>query len=174
MNKVIPRNEEIKLEKNRYLVSETDAKGVITYCNDYFTEISGYSRAELLGHQHNIIRHPDMPRVVFKLLWERIKSGKNINALVKNLAKDGKYYWIFTEFKTRVDLDTNTVIGYTAHRKTISEDAVEIISSLYSDLREIEEQEGMEAAEKYLNEFLQEKGEDINFANLLDHIHKFY
>ncbi len=117
MSDVTPRDEEIVLENNRYLVSETDDKGVITYCNDYFTEISGYSREELIGQQHNIIRHPDMPRVIFKLLWERIQSGKNINAVVKNLAKDGKYYWIFTEFKTRLDLDTNTVIGYTAHRK---------------------------------------------------------
>ena len=101
MEKVIPLNEEIKLANKRYLVSETDAKGVITYCNDYFTEISGYKREELIGKQHNIIRHPDMPRLVFKLLWERIQSGKNVNALVKNLAKNGKYYWIFTEFKTR-------------------------------------------------------------------------
>jgi len=174
MTKITPLNEEIKLENNRYLVSETDSKGNITYCNDYFTEISGYKREELLGQQHNIIRHPDMPRVVFKLLWDRIQSGKNINALVKNLAKDGRYYWIFTEFKTRVDLDTKTVIGYTAHRKTISDDVIEIISFLYSDLREIEEKEDMEAAEKYLNEFLREKGKDINFANLLDNIHKFY
>ena len=76
MSGVIPKNEEIELENNRYLVSETDEKGIITYCNDYFTEISGYDREELLGQQHNLIRHPDMPKVVFKLLWERIQSGK--------------------------------------------------------------------------------------------------
>lgn len=174
MEKVIPKNEEIELEKNRYLVSETDAKGVITYCNDYFTEISGYSREELLGHQHNIIRHPDMPRVIFKLLWQRIQSGKNINAVVKNLAKDGRYYWIFTEFKTRIDLDDNSVIGYTAHRKSISHDAVDVIASLYSKLCEIEKESSMEKAEEYLNAFLKEKGKEINFVNLLDHIHKFY
>ena len=174
MSKILPRNEEITLENGRYLVSETDAKGVITYCNDYFTQISGYSREELIGQQHNIIRHPDMPRVIFKLLWERIKSGKNVNAVVKNLAKDGRYYWIFTEFKTRVDLDTNTVIGYTAHRKTISHSAVDVISSLYAKLIEIEQKENIQSAENYLNEFLKRKGKDINFVNLLDHIHKFY
>ncbi len=174
MSNVIPNKEEIVLENNRYLVSETDANGLITYCNDYFTQISGYNREELIGHQHNIIRHPDMPRVIFKLLWERIQSGKNINAVVKNLAKDGKFYWIFTEFKTRLDLDTNSVIGYTAHRKTISHDAVEVISELYSKLKKIEQEENMDAAEKYLNEYLQAKGSKINFVNLLDHIHKFY
>ena len=174
MSKVIPLNEEIKLENKRYLVSETDAKGVITYCNDYFTEISGYSREELIGQQHNIIRHPDMPKVIFKLLWERIESGKNVNAVVKNLAKNGKYYWIFTEFKTRVDLDTNTVIGYNAHRKTISHSAVDVIAPLYATLIDIEQVEDMETAEEYLRGFLQEKGKEITFINLLDHIHKFY
>ena len=157
MVKVVPLNEEIKLENKRYLVSETDAKGVITYCNDYFTEISGYTREELIGKQHNIIRHPDMPKVVFKLLWERIESGKNVNAVVKNLAKNGKYYWIFTEFKTRVDLDTNKVIGYTAHRKTISHSAVDIIAPLYANLLEIEQVEDIETAEEYLKEFYKKK-----------------
>lgn len=174
MSKIVPLNEEIKLENKRYLVSETDAKGVITYCNDYFTEISGYSKEELLGKQHNIIRHPDMPKVIFKLLWERIQSGKNVNAVVKNLAKNGKYYWIFTEFKTRVDLDTNTVIGYTAHRKTISHSAIDVIAPLYAKLLEIEKDKDVESAQKYLSEFLNEKDENITFVNLLDHIHKFY
>ncbi len=174
MAKTIPKNEEIKLDKNRYLVSETDAKGVITYCNDYFIEISGYSKEELLGSQHNIIRHPDMPKIIFKLLWQRIQSGENINAVIKNLAKDGRYYWIFTEFKTRVDLDTNSVIGYTAYRKTLSHDVIDIISELYNKLLEIEQKDSIDAAEKYLEEYLKAKDEKINFINLLDHIHKFY
>ena len=77
MEKVVPLNEEVKLANKRYLVSETDANGVITYCNDYFTEISGYSREELIGKQHNIIRHPDMPKVIFKLL-------RLLNFILKN------------------------------------------------------------------------------------------
>lgn len=165
---------EIKLGHNRYLVSETNHKGIITYCNDYFCEISGYERDELLGCQHNIIRHPDMPKVVFKLLWKRIKKGKNINAVIKNLTKDGKYYWVFTEFNTRIDLDTNTVIGYTAHRKAISDDTVDTISKIYANLLLIEQKEGVEKAEEFLKEFLKEKGEDITFVNLLDNIYKFY
>ena len=174
MEKVVPLNEEVKLANKRYLVSETDAKGVITYCNDYFTEVSGYKREELIGKQHNIIRHPDMPKVVFKLLWERIQSGKNVNAIVKNLAKNGKYYWIFTEFKTRIDLDTNTVIGYTAHRKTISHSAIDVIAPLYAKLVKIENEKDIESAQNYLTTFFEEKGKDINFVNFLDHVHKFY
>jgi PAS domain S-box-containing protein len=175
MDTLIPTlNEEIILEHNRYLVSETDEKGVITYCNDYFSQISGYSKEELIGHEHNIIRHPDMPRVIFKLLWKRIKQGKNINVVVKNRAKDGRFYWIFTEFQTRIDLDTNTVIGYTAHRKSISEDVILTIEKIYKEVLEVEQKEGMHKAEKFLKQRLKEKGEEITFANLLEHIHKFY
>ena len=167
-------NEEVKLDQDRYIVSETDSRGIITYCNDYFSQISGYSKEELLGSQHNIIRHPDMPRVIFKLLWQHIKAGKNINVVVKNRTKEGKFYWIFTEFVTRVDLDTNTVIGYTAHRKGISEDVTNTIASIYDQVLKVEKEKGMEEAEACLNELLEEKGEDISFENLMEHVHKFY
>ena len=106
MKKPTPIDEEIQLDPKRYIISETDEKGKITFCNDYFMEVSGYSKEELIGKPHSIVRHPDMPKVVFKLLWETISQGKNINAVVKNLAKDGRYYWIFTEFETRRDADT--------------------------------------------------------------------
>ena len=167
-------DEEIQLDPKRYIVSETDEKGRITFCNDYFIEICGYSKEELIGSPHNIIRHPDMPKVVFKLLWETIKQGKNINAVVKNRAKDGRYYWIFTEFESRRDVDTNEIIGYTASRKTISKHIIEVIANLYSKLLVIEETQGIEESEKYLIEFLREQGEDIEFGNIMEEIHKFY
>jgi hypothetical protein len=115
-----------------------------------------------------------MPKVVFKLLWETIKQGKNINAVVKNRAKDGRYYWIFTEFESRRDVDTNEIIGYTASRKTISKHIIEVIANLYSKLLVIEETQGIEESEKYLIEFLREQGEDIEFVNIMEEIHKFY
>ena len=134
MSKPTPINEEIELDPKRYIVSETDEKGKITFCNDYFIEVCGYSKDELIGSPHNIVRHPDMPRVIFKLLWETISAGKNINAVVKNLAKDGRYYWIFTEFEMRKDTDTGNIIGYHASRKSISKHVIEIIAELYSKL----------------------------------------
>ncbi|WP_434657588.1 PAS domain S-box protein [Sulfurimonas sp. NW9] len=76
MTKPTPIDEEIQLDPKRYIVSETDEKGKITYANDYFQEVSGYTEEELLGQPHSIVRHPDMPKVVFKLLWETIKQGK--------------------------------------------------------------------------------------------------
>jgi PAS domain S-box-containing protein len=174
MTKPTPRDEEIILDPKRYIVSETDEKGKITYCNDYFMEVSGYSREELIGKPHSIVRHPDMPKVVFKLLWETISQGKNINAVVKNLAKDGRYYWIFTEFESRRDTDTGEIIGYHASRKTISKHVIEIIADLYSELLEVEKSSGVEASEKYLNAFLKEEGDDIEFANIMEEIHRFY
>ena len=174
MTKPMPIDEEIELDPKRYIVSETDEKGRITFANDYFMEVSGYTQEELIGKPHNIVRHPDMPRVVFKLLWETIGAGKNINAVVKNLAKDGRYYWIFTEFEIRKDTDTGKIIGYHASRKTISKHVIEVIADLYAQLLKIEQNESVEASEKYLINFLKEKGDDIEFANIMEEIHKFY
>ena len=172
--KPTPRDEEIELDPKRYIVSETDEKGKITFCNDYFVEIAGYSREELIGKPHSLIRHPDMPKVVFKLLWETILQGKNINAVVKNLAKDGRYYWICTAFESRRDDDTHQIIGYHASRKKISKHILSIIEELYRELLKIEKSDGMEASEKYLVEFLKEQGDDIEFANIMEEIHRFY
>jgi len=174
MNKPTPRDEEIKLDPKRYIVSETDEKGKITFVNDYFMEVSGYTKDELMGKPHSIVRHPDMPKVVFKLLWETISQGLNINAVVKNLAKDGRYYWIFTEFETRKDTDTGRIIGYHAARKSISKHVLEIIADLYAKLLVIEKAEGVDASEKYLLAFLKEKGDDIEFSNIMEEIHRFY
>lgn len=169
-----PINEEIVLDPKRYIVSETDEKGKITYCNDYFVEVCGYSKEELLGKPHSIIRHPDMPKVIFKLLWETISKGKNINAVVKNLAKDGRYYWIFTEFESRKDTDTGKIIGYHASRKTISKHVIELVSKLYAELLAVEKKDGVEASQRYLSNYLKERGEDITIVNFMEEIHRFY
>ena len=148
----------IALDPKKYIVSKTDKKGIIEYGNDYFTEISGYTNSELLGQPHNIIRHPDMPKIIFKLLWDRIQDGKNIYAVVKNLAKDGKYYWVITETEPNLDALTNKPESYTAYRKAASDKVIREIEPLYKKLIEIEQASGMEASQKYLTGFLDEKG----------------
>jgi len=172
MQKPTPIDEEIVLDPKRYIISETDAKGKITYCNDYFMEISGYNQKELMGKAHNVVRHPDMPKVVFKLLWKTISQGKNINAVVKNLAKDGRYYWIFTEFEAR--REDGEIIGYRADRKSISPHVLDVIATLYAQLLLIEKEDDIEASEEYLVGFLKEKGDDIEFADIMEEIHLFY
>ena len=158
MRKPIPLNKEKVLNPKRYIVSKTDTKGVITYGNDYFVEVSGYTESELIGQPHNIIRHPDMPKVVFKLMWERIKEGKNIMALVKNLSKDGSYYWVVTDFEAKMDPLTNKPVSFTAFRKAAPKKAVEAIEPIYAKLVEIEKTGGMEASEEYLKGYLEAKG----------------
>jgi len=90
------------------------------------------------------------------------------------MAKDGRYYWIFTEFESRKDADTHEIIGYHADRKSISPHVLEIIANFYGELLEIEKKEGVEASEKYLVSFLKERGDDIDFANIMEEIHRFY
>jgi PAS domain S-box-containing protein len=151
-----PIDNEIKLSNKRYIVSKTDAKGIIEYGNDYFVEISGYSEAELIGQPHSIVRHPDMPKVVFKMMWDRINRGKNIMAVVKNLAKDGSYYWVVTEFEPKVDPITNEILSHTAFRKAAPQKAIDTMMPIYQKLLEIEKTGGMEASEKYLRGFFED------------------
>jgi len=155
MNRPEPIDEEIKLDPNKYIVSKTDLKGIITYGNDYFTEISGYKTEELIGRPHNILRHPDMPKVVFKLVWDRLKEGKTVYGIVKNLAKDGRYYWVFAEFVPN-KTSYGVVKGYTAYRKAAPEKAIKEIEALYKKLLEIEKESGMEGSEAYLKGWLEE------------------
>jgi PAS domain S-box-containing protein len=151
-----PIDNEIKLSPKRYIVSKTDAKGIITYCNDYFVEICKYTEDELIGQPHSIVRHPDMPKIAFKLMWDRIKNGKNFIAVVKNLAKDGSYYWVVTDFEPKIDPITNEIIEHTAFRKAAPQKAIDTMTPIYEKLLELEQDGGMEASEKFLREFLEE------------------
>lgn len=148
----------IILDSKKYIVSKTDTKGILEYGNDYFTEISGYTNAELLGQPHNIIRHPDMPQIIFKLLWDRIEDGKSMYAVVKNLVKDGRYYWVITETEPNLDALTNKPESYIAYRKAASDKVIKEMEPLYQKLLEIEKVSGMDGSQKYLTGFLNEKG----------------
>ncbi len=161
-----PTDNEIKLDQKRYIVSKTDAKGIIEYGNDYFVEISGYSEAELIGQPHSIVRHPDMPKVVFKMMWDRINRAQNIMAVVKNLAKDGTYYWVVTEFEPKVDPITNEIISHTAFRRAAPQKAIDAMIPIYQKLIEIEKTGGMEASEKYLRGYLEDQ--KITYDELID------
>ncbi|WP_440121545.1 PAS domain-containing protein [Tenacibaculum sp. Ill] len=151
-----PVDREINLDENSVLLSITDTRGVIEYCNEDFVESSGYEEYELVGSGHNIVRHPDMPRVIFKLMWKRIQNKENIIAFVKNMAKTGRYYWVMTDFVVKEN-DKGEVINYKALRKPAPKNAVQEIIPLYKRLREIEDLNGIEASEKFLKGFLDSK-----------------
>lgn len=150
-------NIEKSFDESEIIVSKTDLKGKITYCNEIFIKMSGYSQKELLGTPHNIIRHPDMPKVIFKLLWEYIKSGKEIFAYVKNLCKDGSYYWVLANVTASKDLKKN-IIGYYSVRRKPKEEAIDKISAIYKELLDIERRDGVSASENYLNLILDKRG----------------
>lgn len=85
---------EVKLPKDMIIVSETDQKGTITFANDDFCKIAGYTLEELVGNPHNMVRHPDMPKAAFADLWKTVQSGKIWKGIVKNRTKNGGYYWV--------------------------------------------------------------------------------
>ncbi|RXJ66236.1 chemotaxis protein [Halarcobacter ebronensis] len=80
--------------ENELIISRTDLRGFITYANETFAQISGYSIDELVGNPHNLVRHPDMPKRVFKQMWETLLKGQKWEGVVKNLRKDRGYYWV--------------------------------------------------------------------------------
>jgi aerotaxis receptor len=132
MNKVIPVNEEYLFDSN-VIISQTDLRGIIMYANKKFCEISGYSANELVGQPHNIIRHPDMPKAAFEKMWSTIQGGQAWNGLVKNLRKDGLYYWVETEILPSKD-DEGKIIGFIAARKPASRKNIQESEELYKKM----------------------------------------
>jgi PAS domain S-box-containing protein len=110
-------NEEFIFESG-LIISSTNLKGIITYANRKFCEIANYTKEELTGKNHNIVRHPDMPKAAFQEMWRTIKAGKVWTGIVKNLRKDGRYYWVYTHVSPI--LKEGNVIGYTAARRPAS------------------------------------------------------
>lgn len=149
-------DEEKVWDKKQLIISKTDKKGTIVYTNNVFENTSEYSSSELLGKPHNIIRHPDMPKIPFKLLWNHLKKGENFHVILKNLTKSGRYYWVITDFTVDKN-EKDEIIGYTAHRKAVPNGVVEKIEPIYKKLLEIEKIKGEKASELYFNTFLNEE-----------------
>jgi len=162
-----PINEEIIIPDDQVLISITNPKGIITEVNDIFAQVSGYSKDELVGTSHNVIRHPDMPKTMFKIVWDRIIDKENVMAVVKNLAKDGKYYWVVTDFVTKVDENRN-IINYTAYRRPVHDKVKQAVIPLYKALCAIEDVAGMEAAEKFLIDYFEER--NTNYDEMVEEI----
>lgn len=115
------------------IVSKTDRRGVITYANDVFLRVSGYELDEVIGQPHNLIRHPDMPRAVFALLWETLAAGREIFAYIDNLASDGSNYWVLAHVTPSYDANC-AVVGYHSNRRRPSPSAVARVTPLYRQL----------------------------------------
>lgn len=160
-NKQAPTQHERVMREDDFIISKTDLKGRITYCNRIFVEFSGYTEQELLGAQHNIVRHPDMPRGVFKFLWDTLGQRKECFAYVKNMSRDGGFYWVLANVTPNLD-EQGAAAGYFSVRRKPSRAAVAALTDVYRMMLEEERRAGprdaCDASLALLNNVLNEKG----------------
>lgn len=138
MKRPAPIDEEILFD-GRSLISETDTKGIITFINRKFTEMTLYTKEEAIGQPHSILRHPDMPKAAFEEMWKIIRTGKTWEGYVKNLRKDGKYYWVIVNIVAKRD-ENGEIIGYIASRKKPDRIRLQTIINQYQAM--IDEEKG--------------------------------
>lgn len=131
-----PDSDEWFFPENAYILSETDERGIILYANDTFCELAGYKLDELIGEPHNIVRHPDMPRIAFKGLWDDIQSKGFWTGVVKNMRKDRGHYWVYATALRKVA--TDGTVTYLSVRVKPSRTDVAACTKLYAELKESE------------------------------------
>ncbi len=129
-------SEEWYFASNEYILSETDEKGIIIYANEIFCEMAGYTIDELIGQPHNIIRHPDMPRIAFKGLWDDIQTKGFWTGIVKNLRKDRGFYWVHATALRRTHSDGS--VTYLSVRRVPDRAVVDSCIPLYAELKSAE------------------------------------
>ncbi len=167
---IVPSGTERTFDDNDLIVSKTDLTGKLIYGNRLFYELSGLSEKDCLGQQHNIIRHPDMPRAVFDLLWETIQEGNEIFAYVVNQSSNGDYYWVFAHVTPSLD-PSGKIDGYHSNRRAPNRRVLnEHIVPLYQNLRKIEEgdpspKSALQKSRAAISELLTK--DNVNFNQLM-------
>jgi len=159
-------NREIVMREDDFIVSKTDPKGKITYGNRVFIEFSGYREQDLLGQPHNIIRHPDMPRSVYRLLWDTLQQGEEFFGLVKNRCKDGRFYWTFAHV-TPSYCANGDLLGYYSVRRCPRRESIDIIAPIYQQMLIAEAEhdgskQAMNASSEILQQHVQQSGKNYN------------
>lgn len=157
---VTPTGNERTFNSSEIIVSKTDLAGKITYINEVFEKISGFTRNEVMGEPHNIIRHPEMPRSVFDLAWETLKQGHEIFAYVINLCKEGDHYWVLAHMVPSYN-PKGEVVGFHSNRRVPCKENIDLLKGVYSEMLKLESQgepkQGMMNARKYLDDLLASK-----------------
>ena len=159
---VTPTGNERTFGEDEIIVSKTDSKGRITYANDVFLNVALYREQEVLGQPHSIVRHPEMPRCVFKLLWDTIQERKEIFAYVKNMAKNGDFYWVLAHV-TPSFAGGDEIVGFHSNRRAPRPEAIAKVEPIYRRLLEAENRhadrkKGMLAGLELLQGMLREHG----------------
>ncbi len=149
---------EVTFQDDEIIVSKTNLKGHLTYANKLFLEIAGYSEQEVIGKPHNIIRHPSMPRVIFKMLWDTVRDGREFFAYVINRCKNGDHYWVYAHVTPSLDMN-GKIIGYHSNRRVPQKDILnQTIIPLYKQLKQAEDladrKEGLLNSENLMSGYL--------------------
>lgn len=164
--KATPTNNEHLLKKDDLIVTKTNLKGEITYANKTFLDICVFHESDILNQPHNIIRHPDMPKAIFRMLWNDLKRGDEFFGVVKNLCNDGGFYWVFANITPSFDA-TGKVIGYFSVRRHVSKKLVNVMVDLYSQMvreekRHSDAKKAIVESTKILTNFLDKQGVSLN------------
>ncbi|MGQ9371110.1 PAS domain-containing protein [Azospirillum sp. ST 5-10] len=165
-NAIRPTGIESPFDDEEIIVTKTDLTGRIAYANDVFLRVSHYAAKDVVGAPHSIIRHPDMPRCVFKLLWDAIQGGNEIFAYVLNLAGNGDHYWVFAHVTPSRDA-SGRIVGYHSNRRKPTAEQVARIAPLYRTLRQEEDRsadrkEGLRRSHALLTDTLRDRGMDYD------------
>ncbi len=143
------------------IISKTDTEGRIIYCNRAFMRLSGYSSADALGQPHRLVRHPDMPRGIFKLLWQTVQNGEEFHGFIKNRTRDGDAYWCFSSITPNYTAE-GRLNGYFAVQRQARREALEQIEEIYRQMQGIERRSGHREAPaaslRWLREHLADQG----------------
>lgn len=152
---------ERRLGDDELIVTKTDLQGRLTYANDVFLRISALTEAAALGRPHSLVRHPDVPRGVFRLLWERLERGDEVFAHLKNRAADGAFYWVLAHVTPSRDA-AGAVVGYHSNRRRPTWSAVTEVEAVHADLRRVEAgrtaRDAADVGRRRLDEVLAERG----------------
>jgi PAS domain S-box-containing protein len=151
------KTQEIRCSAQEVIISRTNLEGNIIYCNPTFAQVNGFRGAEMIHKPHSILRHPDMPKTIFKIIWSIIEQGLPIQAIIKNRTNDGHFYWTLIDFKVQKDRD-NHVISYIAYGKQAPDHAIKAVEALYETLIHIEQEHDVNSALEFLHSFLAEEG----------------
>ena len=157
---IVPNQHAVRFDDHEIIVSKTDTKGLLTYANRVFMRVANFPEQQLLGKQHNLIRHPDMPRGAFRLLWQTLAQEREWFGFVKNITADGAFYWVFANVTPdRVD---GRVVGYYSVRRQAPAGAIREIEPIYREMRAVEGRAGAKDAPNasiaWLNEQLATRG----------------
>ncbi|AGL20525.1 PAS domain-containing protein [Actinoplanes sp. N902-109] len=161
--RVAPTGVERTFGEDEIIVTKTDQRGVLTYANDVFLRVSALTEADAVGQPHNIIRHPDMPRAVFKLLWDTLRDRQELFAYIVNLAADGAHYWVLAHVTPSFD-QRGQLVGYHSSRRRPDRPAVDQAREIYRGLRAEEHRhsnpgQALDASSAMLAGLLRERGQ---------------